>query len=1025
MSTLPWLESLNERQYEAVTHRPSPLLVLAGPGSGKTRILTHRIAWLIREKNARPEQILAVTFTNRAAEEMRERLTALLGDTAGRVYIYTFHATAARILRRFGERIGLDANFAIVDEDEQRHALNRILGQANLSRELYPPGHMISYFSRCKNALLDPADATNPYNATQAEIARLYENWLQERHAVDFDDLTRYAVHLLRQNEDIRQHYRRTLFHVLVDEYQDINEAQYELLKLLAPPGSSIAIVADDDQTIYGWRGSKPELIDAFIDRYRPTIVKLETSYRCPPNILYGAQRLVANQHTPERQRFMRSEVAGDTPIFHYIFNDALQEQRWLVSMVRRLIDERGHKPGDIAILYRTHHLGEPIEQALLQAGIHVQRLHKESFFDQPETREIVRFLQLIRALSEETFTAAVNFPLRQIDELTMIQLRRLAEARGISLIDIARHPHAFPQISPLTGAHLHNFLQWLDALPDISVDAAMAVRTLFQLIEQLRSPWRADDNAHLASFMAHTAQQREARTLADAIQAGRPIAILHPPSIDGYAAAAILHHTLAAYLDVPAATLLAPLEPTAALPSDAVLIHLGDSPLPPELSPTVIAVATDGQRSHALAAYAWRLAQALLVEYETLADGRFLVYDIETTGAHVRRDEIVELAAARYEARRSSAEPFHSFVRPERDYIPAAATQIHNIRYEDVADAPSLAEVLPAFLDYLGQDTVVGHNIARFDNRFLDRACGLHFDRRGFNPHYIDTLRLARRLWPDEPRLSLGALLDSQGIATRVEHRAASDVDQTAALFFALTDRIVIEKEREALAETLPLAALGTLAAGIAPAGANLTLLHGAARVLAVGRGQALLDDVLAALPASLQAAAHELALQLSSQEAPVTAEDLEWANLQQAFLKHLDAFQHYSNDRSLGAFIDYQALLTSSDTFAHSRDDDKITLMTLHNAKGAEFPVVIIVGVEQENLPLWRSLNDPDQLAEERRVFYVGLTRAQEAVYLFSVYNRGDGFSRPPSRFAFDIPAPYIRRFSIDARNRMREIA
>lgn len=1025
MSTLPWLESLNERQYEAVTHRPSPLLVLAGPGSGKTRILTHRIAWLIREKNARPEQVLAVAFTNRAAEEMRERLTALLGDTAGRVYIYTFHATAARILRRFGERIGLDANFAIVDEDEQRHALNRILGQANLSRELYPPGHMISYFSRCKNALLDPADAASQRDATQAEIARLYENWLKERRAVDFDDLIRYAVLLLRQNEDVRQHYRRTLLHVLVDEYQDINEAQYELLKLLALPGSSIAIVADDDQTIYGWRGSKPELIDAFIDRYHPTIVKLETSYRCPPNILYGAQRLVANQRTQERQRFMRSEVAGDTPIFHYIFNDALQEQRWLVTMVRRLIDERGHKPGDIAVLYRTHQLGEPIEQALLQAGIRVQRLHKESFFDQPETREIVRFLQLIRALSEEAFTAAVNFPLRQIDELTMIQLRRLTEARGVSLIDIARHPHAFPQISPLTRAHLHNFLQWLDALPDIGIDAAVSIRAIFQLIEQLRSPWRADDNASLANFMTPTAQRQEARILADAIHAGRPIAILHPPTVDGYAAAAILHHALAAYLDTSAITLPTHLAPAPDLPPEATLILLGDISLPSEPSHTVITLAANDSRPYALAAYAWRLAQALLASYETLADGPFVVYDIETTGAHVRRDEIVEIAAARYDARRPSAEPFHSFVRPDREYIPPAATQIHNIHYEDVADAPRLAEVLPAFLDYLGQDTVVGHNIARFDNRFLDRACGLHLDQRGFNPNYIDTFRLARRLWPDEPRLSLEALLNSQGIATRVEHRAASDIGQTADLFFAMADRIVAEKEREALVETLPLVALGALAAGITLAGANLTLLHGAARVLAAGRGQALLDDVLDALPAPLQATARELALRLSSQEAPLTAEDLEWANLQQAFLKHLDAFQHYSNDRSLGAFIDYQALLTSSDTFAHNRDDDKITLMTLHNAKGAEFPVVIIVGVEQENLPLWRSLNDPAQLAEERRVFYVGLTRAQEAVYLFSVYDRGDGFSRPPSRFAFDIPAPYIRRFSIDARNRMREVA
>lgn len=1021
MSMSPWLDSLNERQSEAVTHRASPLLVLAGPGSGKTRILTHRIAWLIREKGARPEQILAVAFTNRAAEEMRDRLAALLGDEAGRVWIYTFHATAVRILRRFGAAIGIDPAFGILDEDEQRHALNRILSQLDLSRELFPSGQILSYLSRRKNALIDPAEPSNEGDATFAEIARAYESWLRERNVLDFDDLIRYAVELLRQNEDIRQHYRRTLFHVLVDEYQDINDAQYELLKLLAPPGSSVTIVADDDQSIYGWRGSKPELIDEFIDRYHPQIVKLDISYRCPPNILYGAQRLIAHQRSQERQRFMHSEHEGESLIYHYIFNDLQQEQRWLVTLVRKLIDERGHKPGDIAILYRTHQLGDPVEQTLMQADFRVQRLVKESFFDLPATREIVRFLQIMRALTEENFTAAVNFPLRQIDELTMIQLRRLAEERGVDLVDLARRPYDYPEISPLTRAHLHHFLQWVDALPTPDVDAAVAVRSLFQLLEQLRSPWRVHDLSLVEGLIAFTDYAVEAQTLAEAIVEDRPIVVIHPATIDGYTAAAVLHHALITYLDVDVQAIAGNDVQVADLAANAIIMTVGEDL--PTLPQTVIRLGTS-HGPHALTVDAWRLAQSLLAGYETLNEGPFVVYDIETTGTHIRRDEIVEIAAARYQGQSLDGGVFHSFVRPEREYIPAAATQVHNIRFEDVAEAPPIADVLPRFLDYVGQDTVVGHNIARFDNRFIDRACGLTLDQKGFNPHYVDTLRLARRLLPGDERHSLESVRRSLGLNGSVSHRAEGDVAQTADVFFALTRRLLADKEREALAETLPLVALASLSANIQPFDENQVVLDGAARMLAAGRGQPLLDDLLAALPAHLQAEANEQALRLATHEAPVTEEDAAWTDLQQAFSAHLEAFQRYSSDKSLGAFMDYQALLTSLDTFAHTADEDRITLMTLHNAKGSEFPVVIIVGVEQEHLPLWRTLNDPEQLAEERRVFYVGLTRAQEAVYLFSVRDRGDGFMRNPSRFAFEIPVAYIRHFNIDAQNRMREL-
>ncbi|RME43585.1 MAG: hypothetical protein D6791_15115 [Chloroflexi bacterium] len=1026
MSDPSWLEELNERQREAVTYRPAPLLVLAGPGSGKTRILTHRIAWLVEEHKARPEHILAVTFTNRAAEEMRSRLQGSLGAAAANVWVYTFHATAVRILRRFGTNIGLDPQFAIIDEDDQRHLVKRALRHLGVSREMYPVYQVLDYISRRKNALLDPVDLSVDSDPVLVDLARSYEAWLKENHALDFDDLIRYAVALLRQHDPTREHFHRTLKHILVDEYQDIDPAQYELLKLLAPPGASITVVADDDQSIYGWRGSQPQLIDAFIERYHPHIVKLEWSYRCPPAILYGAQRLITHQRSQERQRFMRSQQTSDMPIFHYIFHNVEQEQRWLVSLIGKLIEERGYKPGDIGILYRTHRLAGPVEQTLLQAGFKVHRLRKESFFEEPIIRDIIRYLQLARFWSEENFSAAVNFPRRWIDELTMLQLRRLAATEETSIMDVARRCDEYSEISPLTRAHLRRFLAVLDDLalkPDTRAETA--VSRAFERLDILRSPWREGEHERVQRLMTLADLHEEADRLAEAIEAERRIVVVHPDTLEGHVAAFILQTALDEYLDTKAETVTGAAVDASAWNGNTAFICLGE--VPPSLLdyPIIPIPSPEGSAGRfPLSVCAWRCAQSLLAGYETLADGRFVVIDVETTGTNLRRDEIVEMAAAVYEDQQMVEPPFHRLVCPVRGYIPRAASRVHGIYYEDVENAPHIAQVLPEFLDYIDDDILVGHNISRFDNRFIDKACAECFEGKGFHPHYVDTLRLARRLIPGLPRYSLEALLKTLELGEVVEHRAQADLMQTAELFFYLAERIVDEKEQEALSELLPLVGLGIMAAGREEDQEMAVLLNSAARVLTSPQASIYVDRFLASLPLALQTDSHELTLKLEAREIPVNDEDELWAELRETFLSHIEAFERYSPDPSLAAFLDYQALLSSIDTFAHEHDDEHITMMTLHNAKGTEFPVVIIIGVEQENLPLWHTLDDPQKVAEERRVLYVGITRAKEACYLFSTWNRNDGFRRSPSRFAFEIPAEYVRRFKVDAKNRVTEL-
>ncbi len=1014
------LEDLNEQQREAVTFRAGPLLVLAGPGSGKTRIIVHRIAWLAKEQGEPPESILAVTFTNRAAEEMRERLFNFLGDEAENVWIHTFHAAAMRILRKYGSRIGIPEDFIILDEDEQRRQIARQLRLLNISREQLPVGEIASRLGQMKSQLLNPEQPGEADDPAMTAVIRAYEAWLREHRALDFDDLLRYAVMLLRKEEGVRAYYRRALRHILVDEYQDINKVQYEFLTLLAPLQASVTAVADDDQTIYGWRGSDPTFIDAFIAHYNPAIIKLRYSYRCPPAILYGAQHLIAREDKAEaRRRYMQSQAAGDdTPIYHYIFRHIRQEQQWLAALIRKLIDERGYSPGDIAILYRTHRLAGPVEQALLEAGFKVQRVRPKSFFDRYQAREITRYLQMARALNEDDFSSIINFPVHQVDELTMVQLRRLAEAQDINLVELVRRVDDFPEICPLARHHLRRMSDLAQRqLPRLEGDAAEAVQAIFAQLDALRSPWRPPERETLARLLDQTRSPDVIQRLARALESGRPLVIRHDSGLDGRIAAFILCTVLRDYLGVTAAV-----NPDVA-PTDALVIFFGDQPPADDFDGLAPPRSLDATLTQSL--WAWRWAQQLLISQERLAEGRYVVYDVETTGASVRRDELVEIGALAYEERQPAEPPFRALIRPRRGYIPKSATRVHGIRYEDVKNAPAIDQVLPEFLDYIGNDTLAGHNIARFDNRFIDKACGESLNGHGFYPLYIDTLRLARRLLPELRHYSLEHLSQTLGLHQGpIRHRALDDLRVTADLFFLLTDYLLVEKEQEALSEYLPLVGVSLLM-GEKPAGAaGDLLLDAAARMIHAGNGRDLLDDLRHELPPALQDAMQKNVLQLSGRQPRSTEEDHQWRELQDLFLQHVEAFHKYGQDHSLRAFLDYQALLTSMDAFAHEAEDDAITMMTLHNAKGVEYPVVIIVGVEQENLPIWRSLDDPQKLAEERRVLYVGVTRAKNAVYLFSTNDREDGFYREPSRFAFEIPSQYIRHFRIFSSGKVQEI-
>ncbi len=1009
------LGDLNPGQRAVVQHQQGPLLVLAGPGSGKTQALIYRVAYLIAERGVQPENILAVTFTNKAAEEMRTRLEKLLGRQPEGMWIHTFHAACLRLLREHGDALGLARHFVVFDQSDQDdliiHALNRLQwsryvtdGELNEIRD---------FLGRRKAALIDPAydPERDRRESALAQIGEMYQEMLRAYNALDFDDLIAYAVRLLHQEDEVRAAVQDRFRHVLVDEYHDINPAQYAFIQHVAPPpGSNIVVVADDNQSIYRWRGAEPKLIRRFRRDYRPTRANLGHNYRSTGHILKTAQHFLRGSKTS----FLRAMTAERSPgekVHHHIFQTVADESAWLVTAIEEWVKSGRYRYEDVAVLYRLHWLGDSLEQALGEAGIPLNRVQRESFFEQDGVREMVRYLELLHSFADPHLRVALNFPRVMADELTMLQLQGLADRSDLSLAELARHLDDYPEVSPLTRAAVRRFIRTMeqDLLPIAERDLSEIVARLFAVLEPRRSPYRQEEMETLRGFAHFLTLDEEVAHLRAALDAGREIAILAAPNIDAMCGAVILEHTLLDYLGAKVSLQIvrqivretgqAGERPV--VPQGAFILALGTTLEGESEGKDVLSLTARDVKTirYSLSTVAWRLGQGLLVSYEILDEARFVVYDVETTGVRTERDEIVEIAALTLDRRLEVGEPFHSLVRPRRGYIPDAATKVHGIAWEEVRDAPAIDDVLPGFLRYVGDAILAGHNVEKFDNVLVNREMKRILKRRLIN-HSLDTLKLARRLLPHR-RHTLEALVEHFELEGEVAHRALPDVRHERDLLLVLLDENRWQKELEALTEILPLVALGMEAAAVPLADENRSLYLAAGRVARQEDDPPYLKRLLDLLPDDGWWEASRRFAELQSMELPDTLEDIHWAELRRNWDNQLRAFAEVSEALSLEAFLGYTALAAPEDEPAPQAEG--VTLMTLHNSKGKEFAVVIVVGLEEGVLPFWRSLDDEEDLEEERRVFYVGMTRAKDVLHITTTLDRGR--KRSMSRFAREL--------------------
>jgi DNA helicase-2/ATP-dependent DNA helicase PcrA len=485
------LEGLNEPQREAVTHGEGPLLILAGAGSGKTRVLVHRIAFLVHTDQARAGEILAITFTNKAAKEMRGRVEQLMGSPPSRgtrgMWLMTFHAACARILRAEAERLGYTRQFTIYDQADARRLTKRCGEELGVDPKRYTPAALHNQISAAKNKLLDAEtyqqEVGSPFEEMVGEVYRLYERDLLRSNAMDFDDLLFRAVNLLELFEEVRERYTSTFRHVLVDEYQDTNHAQYRLLQLLVgggrqapalgervdlPGHRNLAVVGDDSQSIYSFRGADVRNILDFQDDFPDArVVKLEQNYRSTETILQAANAVIANNRGGIAKRLW-SELGQGEQIHARELEDEHAEARFVVGEIERLVDEDPTHPSreEIAVLYRTNAMSRVLEDTLVRREIAYQVIGGTKFYERAEIKDAIAYLSLLaNPFDVVSFTRVANSPRRGLGQTSLSRIVAHSASVGLSVWEAASAPARIPGLGAAAIKALRRFMNTMEEL--------------------------------------------------------------------------------------------------------------------------------------------------------------------------------------------------------------------------------------------------------------------------------------------------------------------------------------------------------------------------------------------------------------------------------------------------------------------------------------------------------------------------------------------------------------------------------
>ncbi|MBR4110632.1 MAG: DNA helicase PcrA [Clostridia bacterium] len=461
------LEGLNKEQYEAVTHVNGPLLVIAGAGSGKTRVLTHRVAHLISENNVNPWNVLAITFTNKAAKEMKERIEKILGeDVAKDMWVGTFHSVCVRILRREIERLGFDRNFLIFDTTDSKTIIKECIKELNLDDKLFGDKYLMGEISKAKNDMIDTIKYDNMYASDYrlgkvSKVYSLYQEKLRKNNAVDFDDIINHTIKIFKENEEVLEYYQNKFKYILVDEYQDTNKSQDMLINLLARESKNICVVGDDQQSIYKFRGADITNILNFEKNYADTkIIKLEQNYRSTKKILTLANAVIKNNKGNVDKKLWTENDDGSKPKF-YQGNDEYEEANYVISQIKSLKREEYYPYSDFTILYRTNAQSRVFEEILMREGIPYKVVGGQKFYERKEIKDIIAYLRLVANTNDNvSLKRIINEPKRGIGKTTLEHVEETAERLNMSMFDVIKDVDKY--VATRANASLKDFANFI-----------------------------------------------------------------------------------------------------------------------------------------------------------------------------------------------------------------------------------------------------------------------------------------------------------------------------------------------------------------------------------------------------------------------------------------------------------------------------------------------------------------------------------------------------------------------------------
>ena len=529
----PLLAELNPQQRQAVLHEGGPLLIVAGAGSGKTRVLAHRIGWLLKHRRVLPGEIVAITFTNKAAGEMRERVTGLVGPRARAMWVSTFHSMCVRILRAHAKELGFTSSFTIYDQGDSQRLMTLVVRDLDLDPKRYPARSLVNQISNLKNELVDQ-ESYSPSNSVEkvlAEAYRGYQRRLREANAMDFDDLIMTTVNLLQAFPEVAEHYRRRFKHVLVDEYQDTNHAQYVLVRELAGD-AELCVVGDADQSIYAFRGASIRNIVEFERDYpKADTVLLEQNYRSTQTILRSANAVIA-RNTGRRPKNLWSDQGAGEQIQGYVADNEHDEAAWVAGEIQRLADSESLRPGDVAVFYRTNNQSRVFEEIFIRVGLPYRVVGGVRFYERREVRDALGYLKTIANPADlVSLRRILNTPRRGIGRRAEACVEALATRERIPFPQALERCELAPGINPRSVAAITEFTTMMAEFRSLAVDGAGPSNLLEAVLDRTgylaelqastdpQDEGRVDNLNEMVSVAAEFEQQRPDGTLAEFLE--------------------------------------------------------------------------------------------------------------------------------------------------------------------------------------------------------------------------------------------------------------------------------------------------------------------------------------------------------------------------------------------------------------------------------------------------------------------------------------------------------------------------